>query len=736
MNNELASPEASLLAPLASGSKPPIQVKDYQIHLPPLGEGTFGTVYRATYRGISERALKIFKPDHLDISATARELEKLSSVAEHPGIVTLHDFDLVSNTPYYAMSLHADQDANGNWSARSLEKFCGQLDAKENARIIDDIASALAYLHRHQVLHCDIKPSNVLLTDDRPDPGIKICDFGQSRASNLRSTDAAGTPLYSSPEQLMHPEQSADGKGFKWDVYSFGVLAYRLITGKLPRLQYLVDGGTYDEYERSIDEVGLSEGTATDDGMHGKNYEMAKLLFDEELIEWPADARIDSRRKAIITRCLSLNRAERPADMREVRNEIIRSEQERTNVRTRNFALLLGGIAAVALVATGWALVEAQRSRQAILSEQKARQDAEELVNFMVVDMREKLAPIGKVELLEHIAYNADSYFSSLSKDMQTVETLRLIVLARQNNGDTALMRKQYDEAIESYQKVYNICDQLEANGKGTPNLRFRSTLALAGIADAHSRKGDMETALAYYQRALDMRDIEEPRGNPPEDYLNSTADIHLSMSEIYTGQGKLKTAIDHLKQALQINEKVLALDEQRKPQINFLSHLRLLNQLGKASYANGDAKEATAFLEQAIEHGQDNMSTSLSGSGSGLQVEVAEAYHTLGTMSLAAGDQIQALASFRRELRLRESIQQQNRTDPDATIALAQCHASVAQSYDLADRANRNLALANYNRAVRMLEQMRRGTGWDEQRESLIDYYTGGISSILELEE
>ena len=66
------------------------QIPDYQIHLPPLGEGAFGTVYRATYRGISERALKIFKPDTVDLSAMARELEKLSSVAEHHGIVLCH----------------------------------------------------------------------------------------------------------------------------------------------------------------------------------------------------------------------------------------------------------------------------------------------------------------------------------------------------------------------------------------------------------------------------------------------------------------------------------------------------------------------------------------------------------------------------------------------------------------------------------------------------------------------
>ena len=92
-----------------------IKVKDYQIHFPPLGEGSFGTVYRATYRGISDRALKVYRPGAVDIVTMARELEKLSKVAEHNGIVTLHDFDLVNEPPHYAMGLHADLSADGTW---------------------------------------------------------------------------------------------------------------------------------------------------------------------------------------------------------------------------------------------------------------------------------------------------------------------------------------------------------------------------------------------------------------------------------------------------------------------------------------------------------------------------------------------------------------------------------------------------------------------------------------------
>ncbi|MEM0970178.1 MAG: serine/threonine-protein kinase, partial [Verrucomicrobiota bacterium] len=216
--------------------RPRITSPDYQLHLPPMGEGTFGTVYRATYRGVVDRAVKVFKPEVADLPSMIRELERLSSVDEHRGIVTLHDFDLTGETPYYVMSLHADEDGKGRWQARTLTSRCGQVDAREAARLVDELAEALAYLHRHQVLHCDFKPTNVLLTDESP-PNIRICDFGQSRGLAAEGFVPVGTPLYASPEQLRDPRNSAEGRGFRWDVYSFGVLAFKLLTGQLPRLQ-------------------------------------------------------------------------------------------------------------------------------------------------------------------------------------------------------------------------------------------------------------------------------------------------------------------------------------------------------------------------------------------------------------------------------------------------------------------------------------------------------------------
>ncbi len=339
-------------------------ISDYQIHLPALGEGAFGTVYRATYRGISDRALKIFRPDAVDLSTMARELEKLSSVAEHHGIVTLHDFDLLSDSPYYAMGLHADSQPDGSWKTRTLESLENNTDPRESWRLIREIADALAYLHRNQIIHCDVKPSNILLTDENPTQ-IKLCDFGQSRNEAVENVDPAGTPLYASPEQLRDPRDSADGKGFRWDVYSFGVVAYKLITGHLPRLEKISasDVSSFD-LEATIAEADLDDTIADGSGINGET--LANLIESEEEIVWPERIRIHPDRRELIERCLSTDPKKRFADMREVWNLIKHIDQQRVVNRARRLSFLFATLLFAAIWATGFAFVQAKRAKEAI----------------------------------------------------------------------------------------------------------------------------------------------------------------------------------------------------------------------------------------------------------------------------------------------------------------------------------------------------------------------------------
>lgn len=677
------------------------QLKDYQIHLPPLGEGAFGTVYHATYRGISDRAVKIFKPDTVDLPTMARELEKLSLMAEHPGIVTLHDFDLVAETPYYAMGLHADRKKDGTWKSRTLEDLCGRVGQREAARLIDQIADAMGYLHRHQVLHCDLKPSNVMITDEIP-PRIKICDFGQSRGAARNTPDAVGTPLYSSPEQLLKPDESSGGAGFKWDVYSFGVLAFKLVTGRLPRLQQLLtnsDGsGADSELDLSIldetrHEDSLGESTLNRSGV------VAEQLFEEEEVEWPADAPIDNRRKAIITRCLSLDRNERPADMREVHDLIERSLNERRVTRQRNWIALFASITLIAILATFFAGYEAYQARKASRAEQEARESAEELVRFILTDLRQNLDAEQQVELLEHIVENADTYINNLPTDRQTADTIRTIASALHTKAAFALGRGNAGLAAETYGQLIAIYERIiDGGGETNGRIRFALAEARSGMGDALRAQGRFEEALEFYENAIAMRDVENLKGAPEAIYLRNTANIHARAGRVLNDLERHADAVDQFGEAVRIHRILRDNFDSTQPGADDWRVLAAMNELAAACRLNQDDETAENLFEQVIELAAENGRYAR-------RAPMAQALHGLGRIELDAGRPLEARKLFEQELQLREDLHRIERSNPMRGVELARCLASLAECYDLAYEAERALAIERLDRAVGLVE-------------------------------
>jgi serine/threonine-protein kinase len=108
----------------------------------------------------------------------------------------------------------------------------GQLPVRSALSIARDIAEAIDYAHRHNVLHRDIKPENILLEGDR----ALVCDFGLARAIDQSTTDSSsnglvvGTPSYMSPEQAMARKDIGPAS----DVYALGCVVYEMLTGDPP----------------------------------------------------------------------------------------------------------------------------------------------------------------------------------------------------------------------------------------------------------------------------------------------------------------------------------------------------------------------------------------------------------------------------------------------------------------------------------------------------------------------
>jgi serine/threonine-protein kinase len=198
-----------------------------------IGRGGMGIVYCAKDKRLKRNvAIKLLPPElafRTDIrSRFLREAETAAQLS-HPHIVPIYNVEERDNLVYFIMAFIA-----GDNLATRLQKV-GALDPGEVRRILREVADALAYAHKRNVVHRDIKPDNILL--DAENGRAMVTDFGIARAltdtgdSRLTATGMAiGTPAYMSPEQSAG-ESNIDGRS---DLYSLGVVGYQMASGDLP----------------------------------------------------------------------------------------------------------------------------------------------------------------------------------------------------------------------------------------------------------------------------------------------------------------------------------------------------------------------------------------------------------------------------------------------------------------------------------------------------------------------
>lgn len=201
-------------------SRPPADVPGYQTERL-LGTGAYGEVWVALERNTGRRvAIKFYAHrGGLDWSLLSREVEKLTFLFADRYVVQLLGVGWDADPPYYIM----EYLPRGSLAER-IEQ--GPLPVDEAVAVFRDVAVGLLHAHGKGVLHCDLKPANILLDDDgKP----RLADFGQSRLSH-EQTPALGTLFYMAPEQA-DLEAQPDAR---WDVYALGALFYCMLTGSPP----------------------------------------------------------------------------------------------------------------------------------------------------------------------------------------------------------------------------------------------------------------------------------------------------------------------------------------------------------------------------------------------------------------------------------------------------------------------------------------------------------------------
>lgn len=203
-----------------------ILINKYEI-IKELGRGGMAIVYLAVDKQLKRKvAIKMLHP-HMNQSEHIVRFEREAVVLatlKHPNIVNIYEFFEFENN-YYIVYEYVDGETLGNFLQKHSIKY-----PIISLMISYEIIEAIEYIHKNGIIHRDIKPDNIMISKDG---SVKVMDFGIAKVlSNTTVTDAGsllGSPAYMSPEQVMGGDIT-----FKSDIFSIGVLIYKLITNISP----------------------------------------------------------------------------------------------------------------------------------------------------------------------------------------------------------------------------------------------------------------------------------------------------------------------------------------------------------------------------------------------------------------------------------------------------------------------------------------------------------------------
>jgi serine/threonine-protein kinase len=196
-----------------------------------LGRGGMGTVYLAEQLGLGrEVAIKELIPSAVaDPTALARFMQEAQVMARtsHPNLVQVHDLEQIGEANYIVLEF-----VRGKSLRERVNQ--GAIPLPQTFAVMHGVLQALDYAHKRAIVHRDMKPENVLLSDEG---AVKVADFGIARLTDdsgagltaTKTGTTVGTPQYMSPEQVA--SSKVDGRS---DLYSAGIMFYELVVGQPP----------------------------------------------------------------------------------------------------------------------------------------------------------------------------------------------------------------------------------------------------------------------------------------------------------------------------------------------------------------------------------------------------------------------------------------------------------------------------------------------------------------------
>lgn len=270
-----------------------------------IGAGGCGSVCSAEEASGELVAVKYFEGMSISRSLLSAAYGKLQAGDWPDGVMPVKLEEFADRPVMVVMPMVADPDGEDEWLPRSLQHRWPEHQGEGAWPLIGKIAKALASLHERGVVHGNLKPGNVFFDATG---GVLLSDWALGNMPGVSRFEFTDAVLYQPPEQLRDAGGYLGDAGCRWDVFAFGVLAYRLLTGAFPRC------------DATFAKVAPPVGETRREGVHADLAKVARNLEAQPDVSWPDEA-VDTEekeRREWIGRCLHLDPSLRPVSMQPV----------------------------------------------------------------------------------------------------------------------------------------------------------------------------------------------------------------------------------------------------------------------------------------------------------------------------------------------------------------------------------------------------------------------------------
>ncbi len=640
-----------------------MQIGPYKI-LETLGEGGMGVVYLAqqTEPVTRQVALKIIKEgmDTKQVVARFEAERQALAVMDHPSIASIYDGGATeSGRPYFVMELVRGVP---------ITEYCDmhKLPVRERLKLFGPVCLAVQHAHQKGVIHRDLKPSNILITiaDGKPMP--KIIDFGIAKAVGQQLTEQTlhtvegqliGTPAYMSPEQA---EMTGLDIDTRTDIYSLGVVLYELLVGDLPfdpkDLQGYAAIVTVCETDPPLPSSRFS-------GLGEQQTRIAELRQSDPVA---LRKRLKGDLDWIVMKAMEKDRIRRYETangfaldiQRYLNTEPVLARAPSARYRTSKFVqrhkvgVAAGAAALVVLllgsVAVSYLAIEATQARdeaQAAKTRAELRQvQAEDLISFMVGDLRSALEPVGRLDVLDGVGQQAMEYFAAvpaveLSDEelFRRSQALTQIGSVRMAQGNMPAARQAFDESLRL---------ALDLDSRARENNEWQLGLGASHfwVGFASWRLGDLGRAEEQFQRYLAVAERNLGRDSTNLDWQLELGYAHSNIAFVLEARGDLDGALREFRRAMSVEQRLVDSDPENGDLLLDLANSH--NTVGDILVARGEFAAAQEEFERELSIKAGLVSTDEANAT--WQQELAKSHNYLAGVLEVQGKLDAAAARFR----------------------------------------------------------------------------------------